>query len=115
MKNIVMFTSSTCPHCKSAKQFLDEKGYKYVERNVQLDPLAQQEMVQRKLMGVPSFVIGDETIVGLDKHKIEALIDYTVEKCPECGQRARVPKGKGKVKVNCKSCGNAYVVLTKSM
>jgi glutaredoxin len=115
MKEIVMFTSSTCPHCKTAKRYLDEMGFKYIEKNVGLDKNAQQEMISRKLMGVPSFIIGNETIVGLDKNKIEALLDYTVERCPSCGQKSRVPKGKGKVKITCKSCGEAYTLQTKSM
>ena len=115
MKEIIMFTSSTCPHCKSAKAYLDEMGYKYIEKNVQLDQTARQEMAARKMMGVPSFIIGDEAIVGLDRAKIAQLIDYTVEKCPHCNHRTRVPKGKGKVRVTCRKCSNHFEVQTKHM
>lgn len=31
---------------------------------------------------------------------------YAFFKCPQCGTVLRVPKGKGKVRVTCKSCGN---------
>ncbi|GAU78092.1 glutaredoxin domain-containing protein [Fusibacter sp. 3D3] len=115
MKEIVMFTSNTCPHCRSAKAYLDEKGYKYIEKNVQLDQFARQEMMSRKMMGVPAFIIGNESVVGLDRFKLEALIDYTVEVCPHCNHRTRVPKGKGKVKVICKKCTNDFVVQTRNM
>ncbi len=115
MKEIIMFTSSTCPHCKSARAYLEERGYKYTEKNVQLDPVARQEMMSRKMMGVPAFIIGDESVVGLDRAKIDALIDYTVESCPECHHRTRVPKGKGKVKITCKKCTNEFIVHTKIM
>ena len=29
-------------------------------------------------------------------------------KCPSCGQQLRVPKGKGKITVNCRSCGARF-------
>ena len=29
-------------------------------------------------------------------------------KCPSCGQQLRVPKGKGKITVNCRSCGSSF-------
>lgn len=115
MKEIIVFTSSTCPHCVSAKQFLNERGFKYVEKNVETDVMAANEMRARKLMGVPSFIIGNDTIVGLDKYKIEQLLDYTVEACPSCAQRTRVPKGKGKIKVTCKKCNEVFVIMTKNM
>jgi len=29
-------------------------------------------------------------------------------KCPGCGQQLRVPRGKGKITVNCRSCGASF-------
>ena len=29
-------------------------------------------------------------------------------KCPSCGQQLRVPKGKGKINVTCRSCGAVF-------
>lgn len=29
-------------------------------------------------------------------------------KCPNCGQRLRVPKGKGKITVTCRACGASF-------
>lgn len=31
---------------------------------------------------------------------------YAFFKCPQCGTVLRVPKGKGRIRVTCKSCGN---------
>ena len=33
---------------------------------------------------------------------------YSFFKCPSCGTVLRVPKGKGRVRITCKSCGNVF-------
>ncbi len=38
--------------------------------------------------------------------------DYRFYRCEKCGQRLRVPKGKGTVKVTCPKCGTSFT--TKS-
>lgn len=59
---------------------------------------------------MPAFVIGDDVVVGLDKNKIESLIDYKVIDCPFCKARLRVPKGKGKIKITCPKCSKSFIV-----
>lgn len=34
--------------------------------------------------------------------------DHTYFKCPSCGQHLRVPRGKGKITVTCRSCGAVF-------
>lgn len=34
--------------------------------------------------------------------------DHTYFKCPNCSQQLRVPKGKGKITVTCRSCGAVF-------
>ena len=34
--------------------------------------------------------------------------EHVYFKCPSCGQRLRVPKGKGKITVTCRSCGASF-------
>lgn len=34
--------------------------------------------------------------------------DHCYFKCPTCGQRLRVPKGNGKIRVTCRSCGTNF-------
>lgn len=33
---------------------------------------------------------------------------YQYFKCPQCGQRLRAPKGRGKIEVTCQKCGNVF-------
>ncbi|WP_432406832.1 glutaredoxin family protein [Wukongibacter sp. M2B1] len=74
MKKVVVFTSSTCPHCQTAKEYLSEKNIAFEERNVQTDPSARKELVKRKIMGVPAIFVDDEVVVGFDKSKLDELL-----------------------------------------
>ena len=49
MAKVTIFTSSTCPHCHTAKDYLKEKGVEFEERNVQNDPEARKELIQKDI------------------------------------------------------------------
>ncbi|MBP1737403.1 MAG: hypothetical protein H6Q60_1284 [Oscillospiraceae bacterium] len=34
--------------------------------------------------------------------------EHSYFKCPNCGQRLRVPRGKGKITITCRACGTAF-------
>lgn len=74
MSNVKVYSSNTCPHCVTAKNYLNEKGIEFEERNVQTDPEARKELMAMGHMGVPVLVIGGEEIVGFDKDKIDELL-----------------------------------------
>ncbi|SCG81754.1 glutaredoxin [Proteiniborus sp. DW1] len=74
MANVTIYTSNTCPHCVSAKQYLSEKGINYTEKNVQTDPSARKELIQKGIMSVPVIVVDGQDIVGFDKAKLEELL-----------------------------------------
>lgn len=74
MANVVVFTSNTCPYCVSAKDYLNEKGIEYTEKNVQTDKDARKELMSMGHMGVPVLIIDGQEIVGFDKEKIDTLL-----------------------------------------
>jgi hypothetical protein len=41
-------------------------------------------------------------------YKLKELPNFKVFKCPNCSQKLRVPRGKGKIVVTCKKCGNEF-------
>lgn len=75
MVDITIYTSNTCPYCTLAKNYLNEKGYSYSEKNVQTDKDARKELMSMGHMGVPVLVIDGEEIVGFDKDKIDSLLE----------------------------------------
>ena len=74
MADVKVYTSNTCPYCVSAKEYLNEKGVEYVERNVQTDKEARKELMAMGHMGVPVLIIDGEELVGFDKDKIDSLL-----------------------------------------
>ncbi|QQY79889.1 glutaredoxin-like YruB-family protein [Keratinibaculum paraultunense] len=74
MANVIIYTSNTCPYCISAKNYLDEKGIDYIEKNIQTDPSARKELMDMGYMGVPVLIINGEEVVGFDQAKIDELL-----------------------------------------
>lgn len=72
MKEVIMFTTSTWPHCVPAKEFLSQNEIEYVEYNVSKDMEARKLMMKNGLMGVPSFLIDGEPVTGLNEEKLLA-------------------------------------------
>lgn len=64
--------------------------------------------MKRGAAGVPSFLIGDDMIVGLDQAKVLTLVDHRLTPCENCGAKMRVPINKGKIKVTCPKCGHQF-------
>lgn len=92
--------------------YLRNKGYSFEEKDINKDVTARNELIKRGIQGVPAFLIGNDVVVGLDTTKIEGLIDYSVISCPECNSRLRIPKGKGKIKITCSKCKQAFEQYT---
>lgn len=56
-----------------AKEFLAQNQISFTEKDINVDMEARQELVKRNIRGVPTFLIGEDVVVGLDKAKILEL------------------------------------------
>ncbi len=74
MSEVLVYTSNTCAYCGAAKEYLQEKGVAYVEKNVQTDKDARKELMQMGHMGVPVIVIDGEEVVGFDRDRLDDLL-----------------------------------------
>ncbi len=76
MKNVTIYSTPTCGHCHTAKQYLQENNINYTEYNVAEDPERRQEMIQISgQMGVPVILVDKELVVGFDQSRLASLLD----------------------------------------
>ncbi len=92
--------------------YLRQEGIPFEERDINEDRAAREDFLRRGLTGVPSFLIGDQVVVGLDKQKIRSLMDFSILPCQNCRKQLRIPKGKGKIRITCPECGSRMVKET---
>ncbi len=72
---VKVYTTPSCPYCVMAKNFLQQNGVEYVEKNVATDRAAAVEMVEKSnQMGVPVLDINGEIIVGFNREAIKKLL-----------------------------------------
>ena len=66
MENVVVYTSTNCPHCRQVKGYLADKGIQYEERNIEENDDFAQQVWDMGLRAVPVTVIGEHRIVGMN-------------------------------------------------
>ena len=74
-KQVVIYSTPTCPYCKRAKDYLSRKRIPFVDRNVAVDRDAAKDMIQKSgQMGVPVITIDNEIIVGFNQALLDKLL-----------------------------------------
>ncbi len=72
MADVKVYSTTTCPHCIRAKEYLSDNNIEFEEIDVSADQAKAKEMVDLTgQMGVPVIVIDGEAIVGFDRAKIQ--------------------------------------------
>ena len=72
---VKVYSTSTCPWCHKAKEFLKAKGVKFEDINVGANQEAANEMVEKSgQMGVPVIDVDGKIIVGFDKEELEKTL-----------------------------------------
>ena len=69
MPEIVMYTTTYCPYCTSAKSLLDSKGVSWEEINLDREPDRRAEMIE-KAQGrrtVPQIFVDGKGVGGFDE------------------------------------------------
>ncbi|WP_370572735.1 glutaredoxin family protein [Methanomethylovorans sp.] len=81
MKKITMYTLSTCPWCKKAKSFFDEKHipYEYIDYDKASKEVQEEIRNECKARGenisFPFVIIGDSVVVGYNPEKFMKLLE----------------------------------------
>lgn len=70
-----IYTTTNCPYCHMAKDFLTENKIQFEEANVEDDPEAAHEMVEKSgQTGVPVIEVGNEIIIGFDREALKKAL-----------------------------------------
>jgi glutaredoxin len=79
-KPVELYTLSTCPWCRKAKAFLDDKrvDYSYIDYDLAdevVQARIQKEMLARHAGAFPFAKIGEDFIVGYNPEAYARLLD----------------------------------------
>ncbi len=72
MKRVVLYTQKKCPHCDTAKRYLDEHKIQYRLCSVN-EPRGSKELAAIGGRGVPTLKIGDQILRGFSVAEFEKM------------------------------------------
>lgn len=73
-KNVVIYTTSSCPYCVKAKQYFRQKGVSFREVNIESSLNGKDEYRKLNGSGVPLIVIDGTALQGFSPSKLDALL-----------------------------------------
>lgn len=72
---ITVYSADWCGYCRMAKRYFDGLNIDYEEKNVENDPSAATEAVEKSgQRGIPVIDINGKIIVGFDKSEIDIAL-----------------------------------------
>ena len=72
MKRIVLYSTDKCPHCQTAKRYLEQQGITFRLCNIKTAK-GQKEFAAIGLRGVPVLKVGNQLLNGFSVKGFNAL------------------------------------------
>ncbi len=73
-KQVVMYTTSHCPACKAAKQYMAQKGIPYQEIDVEASHDGMAAFQKLGGHGVPLILVGEKKMEGFNSQELERML-----------------------------------------
>lgn len=79
--DVILYRTAWCGYCTRAQKYLAQKGVSFVEKDIEKDAQAAQELAQKKARagirsnGVPVIDVKGELVLGFDRPRLEQLLD----------------------------------------
>lgn len=70
---IIIYSTTWCAFCHTEAQWLDHLGIPYVKKDIEEDPEAQKELMEKldgNFSGVPVTDVAGDMILGFDRPKL---------------------------------------------
>lgn len=75
MKKVIVYSTTSCPFCVMAKDFLRSNKMAFVDCDVSASPVKAAEMFKKSGQnGVPVIDVDGQIIVGFDKEALEKAL-----------------------------------------
>ena len=72
---VTVYSAPWCAFCHAAKDYFDKLGVKYTDKDVEKDPSAGLEAVEKSQQrGIPVIDIDGDIIIGFDRPRIDAAL-----------------------------------------
>lgn len=71
---ITLYSTRQCPHCRQARQYLQQRGLPFQELDVQSNARAQKALQRLGARAVPVILIGDARVDGFDRARLDRLL-----------------------------------------
>jgi glutaredoxin len=71
---IVMYTTTTCPYCKAAREWLNSNQVVWRECNVDIEATCREEFQSKGAPGVPLLKVNDDWRLGFDPNWVLAVL-----------------------------------------
>ena len=76
-RRITLYSTHDCPNCRQAKQFLQRKGLRFQEFDVQRSARGRKDFARLGARRGPVILIGETRIDGFDLRRIERALAGT--------------------------------------
>lgn len=76
-KDVVIYTTTWCGVCKSAKSFFEQQGIAYNEYDIEKSAQGKRDYKRMRGRGVPIILVGDQRMNGFDPARFQRL--YTAD------------------------------------
>ncbi|MCR4671646.1 MAG: hypothetical protein K5637_00210 [Lachnospiraceae bacterium] len=93
-------------------QLITRSGFLYVIALIVLI-FAYYRMLSRnhakRYQELQKFEAVRDRVVGIFRRDSSGNSEYHIYRCQSCGQKIRVPRGKGRIRITCPKCGNQFI------
>lgn len=71
---IVMYVMPQCSYCERARNYLQQRGYRWREVDIAASAQAKDEFDARGGVGTPLIVIGEDQVTGFNVARLQQLL-----------------------------------------
>jgi len=71
---VTLYSTRHCPYCRQAKQYLQSKGVRFQEFDVQRNIRAQRTLAKMGARAVPVIMVGEIRVDGFDRQRLDILL-----------------------------------------